>query len=156
MNVVFRPSRTSFPSSRDHADVERTQTNFFGLILLSSISRRLSAPSSGADPALSNDFAKIRSGNGANPTPVHKSERAPRVLPASKTFSPFPPQRRLTPFPARDGISLLNRIKTIRELARPSGVARCKQAIAVRVCGLSALAIPLPLLNDLTPLSLTS
>lgn len=26
------------------------------------------------------------------------------------------PQRRLTPFPARDGISLLNRIKTIREL----------------------------------------
>lgn len=43
--------------------------------------------------------------------------------PASKTLSPFPPQRRLTPFPARDGISLLNRIKTIRELPRPSGVA---------------------------------
>lgn len=55
-----------------------------GFVLLSSISRRLFATSSGADPTLSNDSAKIRSGNGANPTPVHESERAPRALvPAS-------------------------------------------------------------------------
>lgn len=71
-----------------------------------------------ADPTLSNDSAKIRSGNGANPTPGHE-----RTLPASlqDALSISVPQRRLTPFPARDGISLLNRIKTIRELPASRG-----------------------------------
>lgn len=108
--------RISSLDSRTHVNfssTSREQTNFCGLVFSSSFSAISRVIFADADPTLSNDSAKIRSGNGANPTPGHE-----RTLPASlqDALSISAPQRRLTPFPARDGISLLNRIKTIREL----------------------------------------
>lgn len=77
--------RTSIPLSAGSRGYGTDVNSFLrlGLVLLGPASRGDSPRRrpSGADPTLSNDSAKIRSGNGANPTPdARGSERAPRAL----------------------------------------------------------------------------
>lgn len=146
LNLVSRPSHSIFlPRELSWTINFCSPARLRFLVRFSAIFRTVFAD---ADPTLSNDSAKIRSGNGANPTPGHE-----RALPTSlqDALSISVPQRRLTPFPARDGISLLNRIKTIRELP---ACRSCTARTSKRASDCSTLAISPLLLNDLTPLSL--
>lgn len=81
--------------------------------------RRLSAPFS---RMLTRRYRMIPQKSGAEMARIRRPGTR-EALPVSlqDALSISVPQRRLTLFPARDGISLLNRIKTIRELPASRG-----------------------------------